>query len=282
MLSYVLFYPSLALSFAVRAIDYPSARKIHAIPMPRAGGFAFFSAFTAILSVSSIENELKFPLLFGGAIIFLVGLFDDTISLSPFQKLAGQFLAVAVYVYASGEKTLIQGILSLLWTVYLMNAINLSDGLDGLAGGICAGQSLCLGIASLVFQNPSTLLCSLIILGAILGFLPRNFPRAKIFMGDSGALFLGYVLGVISSRLVMESGSLVCLLSVLLIFRLPTYDTNLSIFRRIIKGKNPFVADRGHFHHRLIAHGFTPQCATLALVAISLTFGLLGIMIIIL
>lgn len=278
-LSYVLFFPSLALSYKVGALDYPSARKIHTLPTARGGGFAFFVTFLALLLISPVDMELKIPLALGSTAIFLVGFFDDTVGLTPFQKLAGQFLAAAVYIFASGEKTIVEGVLTLLWILFLSNAINLTDGLNGLAGGIAASESLCLGALAVIFGNFNVFLCAIFILGAILGFLPRNFPHAKIFMGDCGALFIGFTLAALSSTLVFDSRSIICLISSLLIFRVPTYDTNFSIIRRVIKGKNPFKADKGHFHHRLLRWGFTKECATLALVTVSLFFGLLGIII---
>ena len=279
LISYVMYLPALSISARIGAIDTPSARKIHSTPTARGGGFACFISFWGLLALLPINANLKLPLLVGGSVIFLVGLFDDARPLSPFQKLSGQFLAAGVYILLSEEIPLIEGVLSLLWIVFLSNAINLCDGLNGLAGGLCASESLCIGALALILGNSDIFLCALTLLGAISGFLPRNFPRAKIFMGDCGALFLGFTLGVLSSRLVFESNNIVCLISTLLVFRVPTYDTNLSIIRRIIKGKNPFKADKGHFHHRLLRWGFTKECATLALVTVSLLFGLVGIII---
>ena len=279
LLSYSLFFPSLALSYRLGAIDMPNARKLHSFPVARGGGFAFFIAFSGLLALSHIDFELKISLLLGGGAIFTVGFLDDTVTLSPFQKLVGEFGAAAIYIFASGEKGFVESILTFAWIIFLTNAINLTDGLNGLAGGICASESLCLAVISLIFGNFEVLLCSILLLGATLGFLPRNFPRAKIFMGDCGALFLGFTLAALSSRLVFESGSIVCLLAILLVFRVPTYDTNFSIIRRLIKRKNPFKADKGHFHHHLLRWGFSRECATLALVTVSLVFGLVGIVI---
>lgn len=279
VLSYALYLPSLALSYAAGAIDYPTKRKTHAIPTARGGGFSFFTAFSVALLVSPVSAELKIALLVGGSVIFLVGFFDDCISLSPPQKLAGQFAAAATYIFISGSDNLLLGFLTLAWTVYLTNAINLTDGLDGLAGGICSGEALCLAIIALVFGHTDVTLAASLLLFAVIGFLPRNFPHAKIFMGDCGALFLGFTLAVLSSRLVSDSGSLLCLFSVLLVFRLPTYDTNISIIRRSVRGKNPFRADKEHFHHKLLALGFTKECAALALITASLALGFVGVII---
>ena len=279
LLSFVMFFPALALSERIGAIDMPSQRKIHATPTLRCGGLAFFTSFSVLLAISPVEASLKIPLILSGAIMFLVGLFDDARSLTPFQKLAGEFLAVGCYILLSGGKPLAQSVLTFVWMMFLSNAINLCDGLDGLAGGLCATESLCLGALALIFGNGDVFICALALLGAIAGFLPRNFPRARIFMGDCGALFLGFTLGALSSSLVFESGSILCLIATLLTFRIPTYDTNLSIVRRLIKGKSPFRADKGHFHHRLLKWGFSKECATLALVTASLFLGLVGIII---
>lgn len=282
-LSFVLFIPSVKLSRAVGAIDVPSARKSHEKPTERAGGAAFFVAFAVFVPLLPISNGGRSALIAGCATIFFVGLLDDAISLSPFAKLCGQLAAVCVYYLAAidtgGIESLIQGTIMLVWIVFITNATNLVDGLDGLAGGIAGAESLCLAILALIFNNTDIFLCSLLLLSVILGFLPRNFPRAKIFMGDCGALFLGFTLGTLSSRLVFESKSLLCFFSIMLIFRIPNFDTVQSFIRRALARKNPFGADLGHLHHRLIRLGFSKECAAMALVTLSLLFGLIGILI---
>lgn len=279
LLSYVLYFPSLAISYKVGAIDIPNPRKTHTLPTARAGGLSFFVVFSSLLILSPVNSELKIPLIFGGTTMFLVGFLDDTLSLSPIQKLAGQFSAASIYIFLEGEKPLAEGILTLIWLIFLSNATNLIDGLNGLAGGICASESLCLAVMALCIGNFNIFLCALILFGSILGFLPHNFPKAKIFMGDCGALFLGFTLAALSSKLIFESQSITCLLSTLLIFRVPTYDTNLSIVRRLIKRKNPLKSDKEHFHHQLLKNGFTKECTAFALVTLSLFFGLIGIII---
>ena len=283
LFSYCLFPTSIALSNLVGAIDYPTIRKSHSTPTARCGGLSFFVAFSMVLIVFPITLELKLPLLLGGSFIFLIGFLDDAIDISPFMKLSGQFFALAVYHFVSEfldyKISVFKEILIAIWIIFLTNATNIIDGLDGLAGGICASELLCLGIISMFFGNVDIMICSFFLLAAIIGFLPHNFPRAKTFMGDCGALFLGFTLAILSSRLMIESESTLCVLAMLLIFRVPIYDTNLSIFRRLIKRKNPFKADKNHFHHYLIRHGFTKECASLALITISLFFGFLGIVV---
>ncbi|MBO5716439.1 MAG: undecaprenyl/decaprenyl-phosphate alpha-N-acetylglucosaminyl 1-phosphate transferase [Clostridia bacterium] len=283
LLSFVLFRPSLAISKAAGAIDLPNSRKMHSKPMARAGGFSSFTAFSTILLIAPINLSLRIPLLLGGATMFLIGFLDDTINLSPFMKLSGQFLALTVYLFSTEllnySASIFDSIITSIWIVFITNATNIIDGLDGLAGGVSASQSLCLAVLSLILGNGDIFLCSLLLLGAILGFLPRNFPRAKIFMGDSGALFLGFILGCLSSRLFLDSQSIICAIALLLIFRVPSYDAIFSFARRVLKGKNPFFADRGHFHHKHIDLGFSKECTTLALVTISLAFGLIGVVV---
>ena len=166
----------------------------------------------------------------------------------------------------------------LIWIIFLINATNFIDGIDGLASGISSSQALCISVISLICNNIDIFLCSILILGATLGFIPRNFPKAKIFMGDCGALFLGFVQSVLSSRIVLESESILCIISILLVFRIPIYDASFSIIRRLIKRKNPFKADKEHFHHKLLIHGFSKECTTLLLVTFSLLFGFLGVL----
>lgn len=213
--------------------------------------------------------------------MFLIGFFDDAVNISPFVKLSGQFLALTVYHFTSellGRKmTVFQGLLSALWMIFITNATNIVDGLNGLAGGICIAESLCLSMLTLILGYNDIFFCLMILFGAILGFLPRNFPTAKIFMGDCGSLFLGFTLAALSSRLATQNGDLICIISILLIFRVPSYDTNVSFIRRLIKRKNPFNADKEHFHHLLLKHGFTKECAALLLISVSLFFGFLGI-----
>lgn len=277
LLSRSLFLPSLRLSYKIGAIDYPNKRKSHLFPTARAGGISFFASFIIFLAFLPISQGIKTPLLLGASIIFAVGIIDDTQGLSAFQKLAGQFLSASVYVLIRGSNNTVLDLVSFVWIIFLTNAINLIDGINGLAAGVSCSQSLCLCILALIYGNFSVFLCSLLLLSTLIGFLPQNFPRAMIFMGDCGALFLGFTLGVLSSTLVFESESIICLISTLLIFRVPTYDTNLSIIRRLLKRKNPFKADRGHFHHRLVDSGFTKECTALLLTTVSLALGLLGI-----
>ena len=280
ILTYSLFALSLKISHSLGAIDLPNERKIHAKPMARAGGSAFFVSFVLFLLLLPISGSYKFALFLSSCAIFMLGIIDDCISIPPILKLLGQILSAGIYIFLNRESSLpIISAITLLWIVFLTNAINLCDGLDGLACTISSEQALCLSVLALIFQNADVLLCSILLFGATVGFLPHNFPNAKIFMGDCGALFLGFMLGCLSSKLAFESQSIICAISILFIFRIPILDTAQSFIRRIIANKNPFSADRGHFHHRLLYFGFTKECTTLVLLTVSLLFGFIGVMI---
>ncbi|MGM9631954.1 MAG: glycosyltransferase family 4 protein [Eubacteriales bacterium] len=286
LLSYSLFLPSLKIAKAVGAIDLPSDRKVHTKATARTGGFAFFAAFTAFLPLLHIDLNFKIALFAGVCTIFSIGFLDDVLSLPPFAKLTGQFAAVAVYFFigrinASNTSVAgaIFGLLTVFWIVFICNAINLSDGLDGLAGGLSSVSALTLALIALILENHDIFWVALLLLCVLLGFLPRNVHPAKIFMGDGGALFLGFILGALASKLFFESDRLKLFCAIALTFRIPSADTVQSFVRRLIKGKNPFKADKGHFHHRLLARGFTAECATLLLITLSLVFSLGAILI---
>lgn len=279
LISFFLFLPSLSISKLTGAIDYPSARKIHSIPTARGGGISLFFSFALLMLVSPIRFEIKIPLILGGGVAFIIGFLDDARSLDPFQKLSGITLACGIYIFTKQTNSIIENILIFIWLIFITNATNLSDGLNGLAGGTSASQALCLAAISIICGNMTIFLISSLLLGSIVGFLPRNFPNAKIFMGDCGALFLGFTLGAISSELIIEHPTALSAVSIYLIFRMTIADAVLSFLRRAAKGKNPFKADKGHFHHRLLNWGFTTDCAALALVSASLFFGLIGVII---
>ena len=281
LLSFSLFGASKVLALRIGAVDYPNERKSHTTPTARLGGLSFFVSFLLLISLFPIEKNIKIPLLTGGAAMFLVGFTDDYLKLSPFAKLIGQVIASSIYILFNQESSILTNIFTLFWIIFITNATNLIDGLDMLASGIGLGQSLCLFVVALILGFWNISLCFAILFFAILGFLPRNIPKAKIFMGDCGALFLGFVLSALSSKIVIQSGSILSLVAILLIFRLPSADTLQSFFRRLIKKKNPFSADQGHFHHLLVKIGFSKECSALALILASLSFGFLGILLLI-
>lgn len=266
--------------------DAPGERKIHTQPIPRLGGVGIFLAFITALGVLGALNQLPFVLskgnlgLFaGGTLIFVLGLLDDLFNLSPYVKLAGQFLAatVAFGLGVSIEALDLPGSLILYlkafsftitagWMVGLCNAMNFIDGVDGLAGGVAVFSSLTLCILALFTGQPQAALLSAALAGACLGFLAFNFHPAKIFMGDSGALFIGFALASIAILGVLKVYT-VMMIAPILVLCVPVLDILYSTLRRLIKGRNPFIADGEHLHHRLLRQGLSQPMVVAAFYA---------------
>jgi UDP-GlcNAc:undecaprenyl-phosphate GlcNAc-1-phosphate transferase len=254
--------------------DIPNDRKIHQQPIPRLGGVAIW--FSSCLAIGLLifcfwqyphGNALS-GIFAGGTIIFLLGVVDDIKGLSPYIKLFFQIVAASI-AYAFGVQILnlhipfmadpiSLGILSLpltiFWIVAISNAINFIDGVDGLAGGVTAISALTLGVVAYYTHQPVAALVAAAIAGTMLGFLVYNFHPAKIFMGDSGALFAGFVLASIAVTGVLKTVTATILLPIL-ILSVPLLDISYSVFRRLAQGKSPFKADGEHIHHRLIKAG---------------------------
>ncbi len=286
----------------VGAIDNPNeaARKIHQKIMPRAGGLVLYFVFM-VCTLVFVPNR---PAAFGGLVVsstlvFLIGFWDDIHRLSPWTKLAVQLIAAvsAVLAYGIGVEVLTNPlgghiflntqsvdvlnatvplwsfIITVLWLVGMTNTINFLDGLDGLATGVSAIAAFILFIVSLLprINQPTTALMAVILLGACLGFLRYNFHPARIFLGDSGAYFLGMVLG----SLAVISGAK--LATALLVLGIPVLDAIWSVVRRLAHKQSPFSADRGHIHYLLLDAGFTHRQVVLIIYALALAFGLVAI-----
>ena len=299
-------------AFHIGAVDFPGERKIHAVPTPRIGGMVialsiavtFLAAFgLAHLAPSSFALDLThwWPILAGGGIVFLGGVYDDIRPLPVYGKFlfqaAGALMAIALgvridHVSLFGGEVVELGMLTLpltfLWIVGMTNAFNLADGLDGLAvglGSIAAGTCAALFLLRGDTQDAIMLI---VILGALLGFLPHNFNPARMYLGDSGSLLIGYVLAVTAILGTQKTATALAVFVPLLVLGLPIIDTLFSMLRRFKASpgstgqrKNPpaswtraftrmFEADRGHFHHRLMAMGFSHRNTVLALYAVAL------------
>ena len=267
----------------------PGGRKIHKVPTPELGGTAMFIAILVMVG-AQLAGERFFgwkgffsdattrPLalvgiIAGAAIIYATGLIDDLIDLSPGLKLLGQILAATVVALCGVRISFVMfpgngsvhdlGLLSIPLTIFFLvafaNIINLIDGLDGLAAGICAIAAITmLLLARSVNQTAAVILAALVI-GSCLGFLRFNFHHASIFMGDEGALLLGYLLGIISMMGVMKTTAAIALAVPLLIVAVPIFDTASAIVRRLRHGEAIEQADRQHIHHRLLGRGFSQR-----------------------
>lgn len=279
------------LAYKLGAVDIPKdARRMHNKPMPLLGGLAIFVAFSLTSLIFFLYNPQLLTIWFGGLVIIICGILDDIFSLNPFVKLGGQILAALIVIsqgivieHINIFGTYIQfGWLSipitLIWIVGLTNAINLIDGLDGLACGVSAICSVSLLVVSILHADTSIMMITAILAGSCIGFLPFNSNPAKIFMGDTGSMFLGYTLSVVSVVGVFKFTAVISFAIPLIIFGLPLVDTILAILRRVLHGKSPFSADRGHLHHKLIDMGLNQKQSVTILYAICSILGILAIM----
>ena len=289
----------------VGAIDIPADnRRVHINPMPRLGGLAIFAGFLAAafvtLDFATIRN---FAGIIGGAtIVVIVGFYDDIKPISAGKKLAFQIIAAAMVVYGGGivikgftnplfflmpdAKIYISfGILAIpvtiFWIVGVTNAVNLIDGMDGLAAGISVISSVTLMIVAIITADGGSrsfvIALSAGLAGAAIGFLPYNFNPAKIFMGDTGSMLLGFMLAVISIMGAMKGAATFSIAVPLLAVGVPIFDTLLAMIRRVINRKPVMEADKGHLHHRLMDKGFSHKQTVLSIYLISIFLGLAAI-----
>ncbi len=280
----------------IGAVDQPSERRVNKVPVPRMGGLAIFLGFvlTALLFVP-LSTQVT-GILLGAVVIAVMGAVDDIVSLNPWIKLAGQIVAAIVVIRCGvvfsaisnpnplSEVTTIEiGWLSLpltiLWIVACTNAVNLIDGLDGLAVGVSAISSLTMLVVSLIVSEPVVSLLLAALTGACLGFMPYNLNPAKIFMGDVGSQMLGFVLATVSMLGLIKFHAIITFLVPFLALALPLADTIFAFFRRILRGQSPFHPDREHLHHRLLALGLSQKQAVALMYGISAVLGLFAVLI---
>ncbi|HAG04692.1 MAG TPA: undecaprenyl-phosphate alpha-N-acetylglucosaminyl 1-phosphate transferase [Lachnospiraceae bacterium] len=274
------------LAYKFKAIDYPRSRGMNKEPVPRMGGFAIVLGFMCsmlVLSVFMKELHTKQFLGFicGGAIIVIVGMLDDVYQLSAKVKLVFQII-VGIIVVSTGTKLNFimwpmwqylkpfSAPITVFWIVGLINAVNLIDGLDGLAAGVTCIESTCLAILCTMSGSTLAAVITIALAGAAMGFLPRNFAPAEIYMGDTGSTFLGYVLAVCSCIGVFKSYALLSVLLSVLAMALPILDTSFAMIRRAANHKPIMSPDRGHLHHKLIDMGYTSKQAVIILYALSI------------
>ncbi len=292
----IAFLFSLLLTPAVRdlfaklgIVDHPDAiRKIHTRPIPRVGGIAiavsyvltfavvFFFPFSYAAEVDRITPSV-IRLFCAAAIVFATGLFDDLVGYFPWQKLVGQVWAASI-AYLGGVQLHIAAThpwnafwnfpLSLLWMVGCANAFNLIDGLDGLAAGVGLFATLTTLVAALIDHNLQLALVTMPLAGCLAGFLRYNFNPASIFLGDSGSLLVGFLLGCYGLIWGENSVTLLGLTAPLLAVSIPVLDVSLAIVRRFLRNKPIFGADRGHIHHMLLARGLTVRRTALLMYAV--------------
>ncbi|MBR5514719.1 MAG: undecaprenyl/decaprenyl-phosphate alpha-N-acetylglucosaminyl 1-phosphate transferase [Clostridia bacterium] len=275
------------------AIDIPiDSRRMHKKPIPRLGGLAIYLGFilTTLIFCEEITPAL-ITIWLGGSAIVILGMLDDIFRLKAMVKFLVQIgvAFIAVWQNVRVEQIFIMGNeiefgalsipITVLWIVGLTNAINLIDGLDGLSCGVSAISAISLLLVSILMgDDPKMTVLMAMLAGSCIGFLPFNLNPAKIFMGDTGALFLGFTLSVISIQGVMKMHTLVSFVIPIVIFAFPIFDTAFAFTRRILKGKSPFSPDRGHLHHRLIDMGLNQKQTVAILYAVCALLGLSSIM----
>ena len=309
--SYVIVPYSMRFAKKVNAVDKPEKRRINKVIMPRLGGLGIIAGFfvSMIYLIISMELESKnvldeyhkkiIGLFLGLAIIGLVGFIDDCKQIKPLWKLLGQTIAAGVVMafgITIGDFHLpvidrlielnngMEYIITWFWVVGITNAINLTDGLDGLSSGITL--IACVSLLIIFAINGSPIISIILITalaGGIVGFLPYNVNPAKTYMGDCGSNFLGFSISIISIMGIAKTYTMLVIIAPLIVLALPIFDTALAIVRRVVKGKSLkaiFQPDNGHLHHKLMKLGYTQKEAVLILYGIATTLGMFAIILI--
>lgn len=277
------------LAVKIGAIDAPDARKVHQVSIPRLGGLAIYIGYMVSLLYSVKDISSVKGLLIGSVILVAVGIWDDVKQIGPKTKLLGQIVAAlmlpifdnAIHFISIGDHMLYLEYLSIpltvFWIVGFTNIVNLIDGLDGLAAGISLIACIAIYIVTLQMGQVDLACITLALAGAACGFLRYNFNPAKIFMGDTGSMLLGYTMAAISVMGSVKTAATVGLVVPVIVLGLPILDTLFAIVRRRINGRPVFQPDKGHLHHRLLAMGLTQKQAVLLMYAITAVLGCVSI-----
>ena len=281
------------LAIKIKAVDVPKDnRRMHKVPIPRMGGLAIFAGFlVSVLFFVPLGTEFR-SILIGALILVVLGIIDDIVALKPKTKFAGQIIAALIPAlsgvsihgivnpFVPGQYSTL-GIFSIpltvIWIVGITNAVNFIDGLDGLACGVSAIATVTMFIIAVLFGETYIALMMAALAGACLGFLPYNMNPAKIFMGDTGSMFLGYILATVSIQGLFKFYAVISFAVPFILLSLPIFDTGFAIVRRLLKGQSPLQADRGHVHHRLIDLGFDQKQSVAILYAFSALMGLTAV-----
>jgi len=289
---------AIKIAYKIGALDIPKdGRRMHSKPMPRFGGLAIFAGATAALAVFLSGDAHIRGIIIGGAMMYILGIIDDLRGMPAKVKLLGQILCAAVvcafdvrimfmtnhfgwlfgqdHVFFAGA---LSWIFTIIWIVGITNTINLIDGLDGLAAGVSAIASLCIAYAEYIHGYYLGTLGMLAIAGAALGFLPFNFHPARIFMGDGGSMFLGFMLASMAVVQPAKGATIVAVIVPVLVLGLPIFDTAFAILRRLINHKPIMEADKGHLHHRIMAIGMGQSRSVMMLYGISAIMGVAAVL----
>jgi len=309
-LSYFITFVLIKASHQFDFLDYPSGRKIHKKPMPYLGGLAIFISFWAVILVGvlgAVFLYLRLPLtgslegivsgvvslipkvagiFIGGLVILLVGLFDDKFNWKPGRKFLGQMISAFVLMGLGLTINLFQGLgpigylITFIWILLIVNAFNFIDSLDGHCTGIAIISTIVFFWLTQIISQPMVGFFLVAFAGALIGFFPHNFKPAKIFLGDNGSLFIGYMLAAFTllCNYQVPEQSYVTIFIPVLIFGVPIYDTLSVVGVRLMRGVAPWRGDRNHFAHRLVRIGMNERVAVIFSYFIALTIGLVAIL----
>ena len=282
------------LAFRLGAVDAPNYRKVHARIMPRLGGLAIYCAFIIgfffLKFMTDFKSDYAYAILIAATIIVITGIIDDMREISAKAKMLGQLAAACIVVFGGGiQMNFINlpfdGILNfgwlaipltIVWIVGVTNAVNLIDGLDGLAAGVSTIALATLAVMAMIMGNGIVIAMASILAAATIGFLVFNFHPAKIFMGDTGALFLGFMISVLA-LLGFKNVTVISFIIPIIILGVPISDTFFAIVRRLRQKKKWSDPDKSHLHHRLLDLGFSHRQTVLLIYAIAAVFGVVAI-----
>ena len=283
-------------------LDVPrDARRVHSTAIPRLGGIAIFASLMLALStLPFVDNLLTHSLrarlpdllvtLLPATLVLCLGIYDDLRGVNATVKFIALGLIATLFYFLGGRieilaipffggvhlPSTVGFIVTLVWLVGIANAFNLIDGMDGLASGAALFSSMVILVVSLAGENPFMIVMTLVLCGALTGFLRYNFNPASIFLGDSGALFVGFTLAALSVLGTQKATTAVAVITPILAFGLPVVDTGMTMARRLISGRPIFQGDSEHIHHMLLARGWSQRHAALILYAVCAAFGLLA------
>ncbi len=265
---------------------------MHKKPIPRLGGFAIFIGFfvsTMVFTFNFIDLPI-YGILIGATIIVALGMADDVLALRASRKFVVQLMAVAAPVacgvrierfpnFFGGDAPYIELpliwsiVVSIIWLLAILNAVNIIDGLDGLACGVSTIMTISVVVILILLEAPQAAIIAAALAGACMGFLPYNFNPAKMFMGDTGSMFIGYTLACLSIIGLFKAYAIVAFFVPVLIYLLPIFDLLFAACRRILTGHSPMEGDKSHLHHKLIAIGFSQKQAVVTLYGVAAILG---------
>lgn len=290
--TFLLIYPIKKMAVKIGIMDFPNQRKINKEPIPRIGGLGIVLGTIVGLLFLQPNHEHMIVITFGAMLIVVTGFLDDKYALKPIYKLIGQLVPTLILIGVGVRiesitvpfigiidlNIFFSTIITLIWIIGITNAINLIDGLDGLASGVSTIALISILVMAILDERILVVYLCIALIGSNIGFLIHNFYPAKIFMGDTGSLFLGYSIAVISILGVFKKVTLLSFVIPVIVLALPIFDTLFAIIRRLLNGEKIMHPDKKHIHHQLISAGYSHRTTVLIMYCIGAIFGILAIL----